>query len=114
MTAPDPLLAHIVSRVEADVEFLISQNYINQADASHFLQRLTQLHAGGGQQATTFPTPTPASTFTPAYNTPKAAPPAPAPRAAANPPAQQARAKWPYNEDGSVRVVLPALQHTHH
>ncbi|KAI4522939.1 SH3-domain-containing protein [Schizophyllum commune Loenen D] len=101
MTAPDPLLAHIVSRVEADVEFLISQNYINQADASHLLQRLTQLQAGGGQQATTFPTPTPASTFTPAYNTPKATPPAPAPRAAANPPAQQARAKWPYNEDGS-------------
>ncbi|KAL1740483.1 SH3 domain-containing protein [Schizophyllum fasciatum] len=91
MTAlADPLLAHIVSRVEADVDFLISHNYLAPADAAHFLQRLTHLHA---PQAAAFPVPTPASTYS--------APAAPPPSAPVAPSTQQARAKWAYNEDGS-------------
>ncbi|TRM63356.1 hypothetical protein BD626DRAFT_496399 [Schizophyllum amplum] len=72
------LLAHVVSRVEQDVNFLISQNYLVPADASLFLQRLKQA--------------SPSASWATSTPTPRATPPAPAPRA---------RAKWAYNENGS-------------
>ncbi|KAJ7183116.1 SH3 domain-containing protein [Mycena filopes] len=76
------LLAHVVSQVESNVNFLVSQNYITQSDASLFLAKL------------------------PSSSAPRAMP-APAPYAArktpnapAAPAGVQARALWPYNENG--------------
>jgi len=76
------LLAHVVSQVESNVNFLVSQNYISQADASVFLAKLPSSSA---PQA--MPTPTPF-----AARRGVSAPAAPA--------VVQARALWPYNEDG--------------
>ncbi|KAJ7039547.1 SH3 domain-containing protein [Mycena alexandri] len=76
------LLAHVVSQVESNVNFLVSQNYITQSDASVFLAKLP---SSGAPQ----PTPAPAS-----YAVRKGA------NAPAAPAVAQARALWPYNENG--------------
>ncbi|KAF8207209.1 SH3-domain-containing protein [Mycena galopus ATCC 62051] len=80
----DALLAHIVSQVESNVNFLVSQNYISQADASVFLAKLP-----GSSAPQAMPTPTP---FAPRQKVVMTAPAVPA--------VQQAKALWPYNEDG--------------
>ncbi|KAJ6577347.1 SH3 domain-containing protein [Mycena capillaripes] len=75
------LLAHVVSQVEANVNFLVSQNHISQSDASAFLAKLPSSSAPRAM-----PTPT-------AY----------APRRGVTAPAAavvQARALWDYNVDG--------------
>ncbi|KAJ7178859.1 SH3 domain-containing protein [Mycena crocata] len=77
------LLAHVVSQVESNVNFLVSQNYISHSDASVFLAKLPSSSASQGMSMPT-PTPTPRRGF--------GAPAAPA--------VVQARALWPYNEDG--------------
>ncbi|KAJ7650652.1 SH3 domain-containing protein [Roridomyces roridus] len=73
------LLAHVVSQVESNVNFLVSQNYISQSDASTFLAKL------------------PGSS-----SVPQRAPSAPrrTMSASSGPPVVQARALWPYNENG--------------
>ncbi|KAJ7722727.1 SH3 domain-containing protein [Mycena maculata] len=74
------LLAHVVSQVESNVNFLVSQNYISESDASLFLAKL------------------------PSSSSPRAMPTPAAPRrgisVSAPPPVVQARALWPYNENG--------------
>ncbi|KAJ7746611.1 SH3 domain-containing protein [Mycena metata] len=75
------LLAHVVSQVESNVNFLVSQNYITQADASVFLAKLPS----SGPQATPAPAP---------YAARKGA------KAPAAPAVVQARALWSYNENG--------------
>ncbi|KAJ7671644.1 SH3 domain-containing protein [Mycena polygramma] len=78
------LLAHVVSQVESNVNFLVSQNYISQSDASVFLAKLP---SSGAAAPRAMPAPAP-------Y----------APRRGVNAPAApavvQARALWPYNENG--------------
>ncbi|KAJ7242762.1 SH3 domain-containing protein [Mycena haematopus] len=76
------LLAHVVSQVESNVNFLVSQNYISQADASLFLAKLPN----SSSAPQNMPTPTP---FAPRRK--MGAPAAPV---------VQAKALWPYNEDG--------------
>ncbi|KAJ7116353.1 SH3 domain-containing protein [Mycena epipterygia] len=73
------LLAHVVSQVESNVNFLVSQNYISQSDASVFLAKLPSSSA-----PLSMPTPTPARRG----------------MSASAAPVVQARALWPYNEDG--------------
>ncbi|TRM59982.1 SH3 domain-containing protein [Schizophyllum amplum] len=75
------LLAHVVSRVEQDVNFLISQNYLVPADA--FPVRVLAT-----------------STPTPRARRQRQRPASPPPRSA-QPAPVQARAKWAYNENGS-------------
>ncbi|KAF5370470.1 hypothetical protein D9615_009757 [Tricholomella constricta] len=87
------LLAHIVSQVESNVNFLVAQNHISRADANTFLAKLP---ANGNAPATTTVTPSLASRvrgMVGAAPTPPAAPPRPATT-------QQARALWAYNENG--------------
>ncbi|KAJ3567853.1 hypothetical protein NP233_g6088 [Leucocoprinus birnbaumii] len=73
------LLAHIVSQIENNVDFLASQGYISPADASSFLAKLPRSNSPAS-----FPTPTPRAAVPPPL-------PAPAPAAPAVP---QARALW--------------------
>jgi len=81
------LLAHIVSQVESNVQFLAAQNYISQADASAFLaklpssnvsSRLPNMHTG----------------MAPPMFTPRTVP------AAIPTQSNRARALWAYNENG--------------
>ncbi|KAJ7583607.1 SH3 domain-containing protein [Mycena floridula] len=92
MSAQDALLAHVVSQIESNVQFLISQKYISAGDASGFLNTLSNV--------TTTPQAAPARTgflntisnaVTPGR---RAAPPA------TKPAISQARAIWAYNEEG--------------
>ncbi|KAJ7284650.1 SH3 domain-containing protein [Mycena rebaudengoi] len=82
MSAEAALLAHVVSQVESNVNFLVSQNYISESDASVFLAKLPS-SAGVSTVPRGMPTPTPAPR-----------------RGAAAPSVVQARALWAYNENG--------------
>ena len=82
-------LAHLVSRMQADIEFLVQQNAISPADGQIMSSKLP------GQ---TPAMPTPAAS-PPMPVTRRGGPPAPAPQASKGP---QARSLWPYNENGQV------------
>jgi hypothetical protein len=101
MSPQDPqnaaLLAHIVSQIEQNVNFLASQNYISNGDASAILTRLpntnlneitshvANLNVGG-----------------------RNIPPPPIPRSTPAPPTLS-RALWTYNEDGQVFLIHPSF-----
>ncbi|KAF5359130.1 hypothetical protein D9756_003294 [Leucocoprinus leucothites] len=78
-------LAHIVSQIENNVDFLATQGYISQTDASSFLAKLPRSDSPRNALVPPFPTPTPRSTVPS---------PAPAPAAPAVP---QARALWAWS-----------------
>ena len=91
------LLAHVVSQMQSNVDFLVSQNYISQVDASAIMARLPS------------DAPSPVASITAATQRMgvSAIPLAPVAPARMAPPApvqaqQQARALWAYNEDGRV------------
>jgi len=86
------LLAHIVSQVESNVHFLVSQNHISQADANAFLAKLP--NNNGNINATA--SPGLASRMRNMVVSSPATPAAP-PKPAAM---QQGRALWGYNENG--------------
>ncbi|KAK7032887.1 protein csh3 [Favolaschia claudopus] len=75
------LLAHVVSQVESNVNFLVSQNYISQHDASLFLAKLPNSTTAAPPVAAPVP-------YAPRVSAPAA------------PAVTQARALWPYNENG--------------
>jgi len=88
------MLNHIVSQVQANVEFLASQNYISRTDADQFLAKLPSSDDN----------PQPKSTFRPATKAAsnRAPPAAPVKRQApAAPQVVQARALWSFNEDNA-------------
>lgn len=91
MSPQDPqtaaLLAHVVSQVEQNVQFLVSQNYISHSDASAFLTKLpnTNNNTGVINNLTTRIQ----NLVTPS-------------RTPAGPQVVQARALWGYNESGQV------------
>ena len=94
-TPSDPqaaaLLAHVVSQMKSNVDFLVSQNYISQSDASAIVSRLPPV-AGINQ-------------LTPQIQGISVeAPEAPVRRGIPAPPVRklQARALWAYNMDGQV------------
>ncbi|KAF8920123.1 SH3 domain-containing protein [Mucidula mucida] len=88
----DALLAHIVSQTQANVDFLVQNNYVTQADASGLLRKLLSLSAP----------PTKATPVPSAYAAPPIAPrqmPAPSLPPAAN--VITAKALWDYNKSGA-------------
>jgi LAS seventeen-binding protein 1/2 len=108
MTSEQALVNHLLSQIEQNVQFLASQNYISQDDASVILGRLTPANAASPRGVAPA-NPSGISQITNKFSnmmgsvrgTPPV--PAPAPRAVpAAPKVQQARALWGYNEDGSV------------
>lgn len=106
MSPQDPqtaaLLAHVVSQIEQNVNFLASQNYISQSDASNILTKLPNVNGAddvnqlNSRMANLMPTPmmpTPSPRVVPR-----------APMAA--PSGSQAKALWAYNENGEVCTHL--------
>ncbi|KAF8628008.1 hypothetical protein AX15_004127 [Amanita polypyramis BW_CC] len=87
------MLAHIVSQLQSNVEFLVSQNYISRGDASQFLAKLP---SPGATTNDVQPTPRASSlTPTPAAPVRRSVPPV----APQTPQAVYVRAIWGYNED---------------
>lgn len=96
MSPADPqnaaLLAHIVSQIEQNVNFLASQNYISNGDASAILTRLPNV------DQTTL-----TSRVANLGIGNRNIPPPPIPRPVPAPPTSvQSRAMWGYNENGEV------------
>lgn len=91
------LLAHVVSQMQSNVEFLVSQNYISQVDASAIMARLPSDTSApvASITAATQRMGVPAIPLAPVAPA-RMAPPAPVQAQ------QQARALWAYNEDGRV------------
>jgi LAS seventeen-binding protein 1/2 len=85
------LLTHILSQMEANVDFLVQHNYITATDASAIRAKLPNR---GRQAVRSAPQPSP---------TPSTAPSRPAPQSPSAP-AVKAKAIWGYNEDGSVSM----------
>jgi hypothetical protein len=114
-------LAHIVSRIQSDVTFLVDQGRLAPHDASAFLARLpsgTQQPQQAPQSpasavSTGYAPLPPSGTPAPAWSPPAGPPPTaravPPPRA---PKPVRARALWAYNEKGTVRHFFPGL-HSH-
>ena len=96
MSPQDPqnaaLVAHIVSQIEQNVNFLASQNYISSGDASAILTRLPNANQNDLAPRT-------ANLNIGSRNIPPPAMPRPTP---APPTANLFRALWAYNEDGQV------------
>lgn len=98
----DALLAHVVSQVQQNVEFLVSHNYLAQSDASAFLSKLGNVRVGGAPvPAMPTPTPSPFARRSPAVISPQPV---------------MAKAIWGYNEDGAVSIslALNPLNDTHY
>jgi LAS seventeen-binding protein 1/2 len=96
MSPQDPenaaLLAHIVSQIEHNVNFLASQNYISNGDASAILTRLPNTNQNEITSRA-------ANLNIGSRNIP----PPPIPRSTPAPPtATLSRALWAYNENGEV------------
>lgn len=92
----NPYLAHIVGRIQDDIEFLVSQGALSHSDACFITDRLSAAKA----TAPSMPTPitSPASLSIPSAPSAKRWVPPP-PRGSAQP---QAKALWAYNENGQV------------
>lgn len=93
------LVAHIISQVESNVEFLASQSIISQADASAILSKLP--NTANNNADTSIVNRLVSSATSLGIHTPKAATPASRPVPSA-PAANQGRALWAYNENGEV------------
>jgi hypothetical protein len=66
------LLTQIVSQVENNIQFLVSQGYVAQQDASQFLAKLPHSDAPASVAAPSFPTPTPRAVASTPATTPRA------------------------------------------
>lgn len=87
------LVAHIISQVESNVEFLASQNIISQADASTILSKLPNTANNNAN----------VDNLASRVNSLGVRAPASRPVPSA-PAANQARALWAYNENGQVSM----------
>ena len=88
MSPVDPVLAHVLSQIQGNVDFLVQNDYISQHQAAAISAALPTPNQA--------PAPTPA----PAFPTPAGRPPVPS-----QPEAVQARATWGYNENNEVRAL---------
>src|SRR6266576_2805170 len=108
MTGQDPqaaaMLDHIVSQVQSDIEFLVSQNYISRLDANQFLAKLPAQSAANGVQPTARAPSFPTASVAAAHRS------APASQA---PQAVKARAIWGYNQDNAVSIPTRIGPDTH-
>lgn len=102
MAPQDPqtaaLLAHVVSQLEGNVQFLVSQNYISHSDASTFLSKLPNVNNNSHIDPVQ-------SVQAPAALRRGVAPPPPPPAAAAPVRGVRAKALWGYNENKEVSVT---------
>lgn len=100
------LADHIFSQTQANISFLVSQNYISGSEASDIISRLSAAQSRSRNDVD--------AGFTNSMQALALAPSAPAPAPARRnvpqppPPARsnQARAIWAYNEDGRVRAMF--------
>ena len=98
MSPQDPqnaaLVAHIVAQIEQNVNFLASQNYISNGDASAILTRLPNANQSEipstGNRPPAIPRPTPAP-----------------------PTITLSRALWAYNENGEVFFLFIDLRNSY-
>ncbi|KAF4613907.1 hypothetical protein D9613_007853 [Agrocybe pediades] len=102
MAPQDPqaaaLLAHVVSQIEQNVNFLASQNYISQSDASAILTKLPNAQSTCGMAA-----------ITSRMSSMMGRAPAAAPRAVpAAPSVPQAKALWAYRGDDADDLSFEA------
>ena len=70
-------LAHIVSQLENQVDFLVKHRYISQEDASTFLAKLPSSNTLAHPSMPTFPTPTPQNAVFSSAHAPTPPPPPP-------------------------------------
>ena len=82
-------LAHIVSQLENQVDFLVKHRYISQEDASTFLAKLPSSNTLAHPSMPTFPTPTPQNAVFSSAHAPTPPPPPPPPSSV-----PQARVLW--------------------
>lgn len=103
MSPQDPqnaaLLTHIVSQIEQNVNFLASQSYISNGDASAILSKLPNVNVD--QNAP------PSRVANLGIGNPNIPPPAMPRQVPVPPPATQSRALWGYNENGEVLSTFP-------
>ncbi|KAH8831345.1 SH3-domain-containing protein [Flagelloscypha sp. PMI_526] len=83
----DALLAHVVSQITTNVDFLVSQNYISHIDARNFINKLPASASGTVS-------PAPAVRASPVASPPPSVP------SPASSKVSQGRALWPYNVNG--------------
>jgi hypothetical protein len=104
MAPQDPqaaaLLTHVVAQIEQNVEFLASQNYISQSDASAILTKLPNVASNPNPNGINGLAARVSNMMVRAPNTPEARTPAPPPPARTSLP--QVKALWAYS--GDVRV----------
>ena len=98
------LLSHVVSQMEQNVNFLASQNYISQSDASAILTKLPNV---ANNPSTVHHLANQVSNVR-VSTTARAVPPPPQPIATQDSGLPKAKAIWPYNENGQVRLHLRA------
>ncbi|KZT41276.1 SH3-domain-containing protein [Sistotremastrum suecicum HHB10207 ss-3] len=101
--AHNPSVEYLASRMKSDVEFLISQGYMSQADGDVVISKLPGSNrapqpTAPAPRAFNPPMPTAPNGRLPGLGRHAPPPPPPVPRAPALP---QAKALWSYNEDGS-------------
>jgi hypothetical protein len=107
MSDPSALLAHIVSQTKSNIDFLVSQNYISQADGKDIIAKLPAAEdsavAALSRQAQHLSLARPS--VPDASPEPSSNPVVPARRGVPPPPrrAVQVRALWNWNDDGRVR-----------
>ncbi|KAK0439180.1 SH3-domain-containing protein [Armillaria borealis] len=82
------LLTHIASQTASNIDFLVVNGYVTQAEAAGLQRKLSSLQGSS--------TPAPASVRSSTFRSPSLPPPAPAPPALV-----QAKALWAYNLDAS-------------
>jgi hypothetical protein len=104
MATSDAFLAHVVSRMQADIDFLVAQGVIPSTDGQLMTSKLPS-----AQPVNAMPTPMASPSSTPTPVVPpvrRVAPPAPAPPYSQT---AQARSLWPYNENGQVSTSSGSL-----
>jgi|SRR6266511_1413247 len=97
------LLSHVVSQIAQNINFLASQNYISQSDASAILTKLPDVANNPSAVAN--------QVSNMKVSTARAVPPPPQLIATQGSGLPKAKAIWPYNEDGQVRSSSKYFHH---
>ncbi|KAJ3474577.1 hypothetical protein NLI96_g12381 [Meripilus lineatus] len=104
-------LSHIISQTQANISFLVANNYLSSTDASDMISRLAEAQAKGiaNRSTSTIGNSISNLSITPPPQ-PSVTPP-PARRNVPPPPPRyiRARALWAYNEDGRVCTFVQRL-----
>ena len=101
------LLNHVLSQTKANLQFLVSQNYISTTDASGLITKLSTLESSASGGVSSLADRTRQLNLNASNERPSSPPRAVMPARRPIPPplaprVQQAKAVWDYNVDGSV------------